>query len=173
MNLAASTIAAGLLAIIANVALAQDAPTAAAPNASASASEPGGGQTGHVAPPAAGKSQVVFFRTGAYVGAGTWFKVRENGAELGKLSNEAYFVAVLNPGPHTFTSTTENKTTLRMELDPGETYYVRGTLQMGVLMGEPNLAPSDEVLFEKHHAHLHSVRFIDPSAGKDAAKPTG
>ncbi len=168
MNLAASIIAAGLLAATATTGLAQDAPAAAAaaPSATAPMTESAAGQTGHVALPPAGKSQVVFFRTGAYMGGGTWFKVRENGAELGKLSNEAYFVAMLDPGPHTFTSATENTTTLRMELDPGETYYVRGTLQFGVLIGEPNLAPSDEALFEKHYAHLHSVRFIDPGAVK-------
>ena len=166
MNLAATMIAASVLAVTTTTCLAQYAPAAPA-------TEPAAGQTGHVAPPPAGKSQVVFFRTGAYMGAGTWFKVREKGAELGKLSNEAYFVAMLDPGPHTFTSATENKTTLRMELDPGETYYVRGTLQMGVMMGEPNLAPSDEALFEKHYAHLHSVRFIDPGAIMDAAKPVG
>lgn len=173
MNLAASVIAAGLLAGTATTVLAQDVPTAAAPSATAPATEPTAGQAGHIPPPPTSKSQIVFFRTGAYMGGATWFKIRESGAELGKLSNEAYFVAVLDPGPHQFTAATENKTTLRMELDPGETYYVRGTVQMGVLMGEPNLAPSDETLFEKHYAHLHSVRFIDPNAAKDAAKPNG
>jgi len=169
MNLALSTIAAGLL--FATAAFAQDATNTAAPaTAPAVASA---ATTGHIPPPPAGKSQVVFFRTGAYMGGATWFKVRESGAELGKLSNQSYFVAVLDPGPHTFTSATENKTTLKMEIDAGETYYVRGTLQMGVLLYEPNLAPADQDLFEKHYAHMHSVRFIDPNAPKDAATPAG
>jgi hypothetical protein len=165
MNFVVSIMAAGVLASAATVAIAQDAAntatSAAAPSVAA----------GHIPPPPAGKSQVVFFRTGAYMGGATWFKIRESGAELGKLSNQAYFVAVLDPGPHTFTAATENKTTLKMELDADETYYVRGTLQMGVILYEPNLAPADQDLFEKHYAHMHVVRFIEPEAPKDAAKP--
>lgn len=97
MNLAASVIAAGLLAGTATTVLAQDVPTAAAPSATAPATEPTAGQAGHIPPPPTSKSQIVFFRTGAYMGGATWFKIRESGAELGKLSNEAYFVAVLDP----------------------------------------------------------------------------
>jgi hypothetical protein len=146
-----AALAAGLLIATAHSAVSQDvsapAPAATAPS------------TGHIPAAPAGKAQVVFFRTGAYAGAATWFKIRENEAELGKLSNQSYFVAVLEPGTHTFTSATENKTHLKMELDAGETYYVRGSLQMGVLLYEVNLAPADQALFEKHSDHMHLVKF--------------
>jgi hypothetical protein len=172
MTRALSIFAAALLTLPA-AALAQDAASGAAPT---KAPATAAATAGHIPAAPAGKSQVVFFRTGAYMGGATWFKVRETGAELGKLSNQSYFVAVLDPGPHTFTSATENKTTLKMELDPGETYYVRGTLQMGLILYEPNLAPADQDLFEKHYAHMHAVRFVDPAApkepdAKDAPKP--
>jgi hypothetical protein len=122
--------------------------------------------TGHISAAPSDKAQVVFFRTGAYAGAATWFKIRENEVELGKLSNQSYFVAVLPPGPHTFTSATENKTHLKMELDAGETYYVRGSLQMGLLLYEVNLAPADQDLFEKHYNHMHMVKFQEGDAAK-------
>jgi hypothetical protein len=187
MSLRHLIIAAGLICACAAPALAQEAappaspapaapPTAAAPPAASAptAAEPAQ-PAGHVPPPPPGKSQVVFFRTGAYMGAATWFKIRENGAELGKLSNQSYFVAVLDPGPHAFTAATENQTHLKLELDPDETYYVRGTLQMGVLLYEPNLQPADAVLFEKHYSHMHAVSFVpgetDKEPAKEAAKP--
>ncbi len=162
MKLAAMLLAAGALALAAGPTCAQDSAPAAA-----SAPAP----AGHIPPPPKGKAQVVFFRTGAYMGAATWFKVRENGAEVGKLSNQSYFVAQFDPGPHTFTAATESKNTLKLELDDGVTTYVRGTLQMGVILYEPNLAPADEALFEKHYDHLHEVKSAAPEPPKTADKP--
>ncbi|HEY1928140.1 MAG TPA: DUF2846 domain-containing protein [Caulobacteraceae bacterium] len=186
MKIIASTIAIGLAAACAAAAWAQDTtpaapPTPAAPAAQANPAVPAAPApapesaqpAGHIPPPPAGKSQVVFFRTGAYMGAATWFKVRENGAELGKLSNQSYFVAVLDPGSHTFTAATENQTHLKLELDPDETYYVRGTLQMGVLLYEPNLQPADAELFEKHYNHMHVVKFVPADTPNEVAKPAG
>jgi hypothetical protein len=34
-----------------------------------------------------------------------------------------------------------------MEVEAGETYYVQGTLGMGIVAGRPNLSPSDESTF--------------------------
>jgi hypothetical protein len=124
-----------------------------------------------IPPPAAGKSQVVFFRTGAMFGAAVWIKVRENGQELGKLSNQSYFVATLDPGPHLFTSAYELQDKLKMELDPGETYYVRGTLQSGLLLVGANLALVDAGEFEKHYKHMHQVKFVPGEAAQDPVKP--
>jgi hypothetical protein len=175
MKLIAPTIAIGFVAACAATAWAQDTtPTAPSVPATTAAPAPApqiAQPAGHIPPPPAGKSQVVFFRTGAYMGAATWFKVRENGEELGKLSNQSYFVAVLDPGPHTFTAATENQTHLKLELDPDETYYVRGTLQMGLLLYEPNLQPADPELFEKHYTHMHAVAFVPGYAPKDTSVP--
>lgn len=163
MNFAVLIIAAAALALGATAASGEDQIAAAPPTVAAPA--------GHIPPPKAGKSQVVFFRTGAYMGAATWFKIRENGVELGKMSNQAYFVVTLDPGPHTFTATTENKTKLKLELDDGETYYVRGTLQMGILMAEPSLAPADLAMFEDHYSHMHLAKTPDAAKASEAAAP--
>jgi len=188
MNLAISIFVAGVLVLGATSGSAQDTtgPGAAAQTSpSATPTPPTGGTTatpsepagatapaaGHIPAAPAGKSQVVFFRTGAYMGAATWFKIRENGAELGKLSNQSYFVAVLDPGPHAFTATTESKNTLKLELEDGETTYVRGTLQMGLILYEPNLAPVDQAMFEKHYAHLHAVKSQADSEPKASETP--
>lgn len=102
-------------------------------------------------PPPRGKGQVVFFRARTLMGTGQWFKVRENGAALGKLSNGAYFVRVTEPGVHVYTATTEPeaKDKLRLEVDPGQTYYVEGQLTKGLAIGVPDIAPSDRAAFDK------------------------
>jgi hypothetical protein len=164
MRFASTILAIAAFSALPAVAPAQDT-TPVLPAASAPAAP------GHIPAPPPGKSQVVFFRTGAMAGAAVWIKVRENGQELGKLSNQAYFVAVLDPGPHTFTSAYELQDKLKMELDPDETYYVRGTLQSGLLLVGANLALVDAATFEKHYGHMHLVKFVPGDASKEAEKP--
>ena len=179
-----SPLAAVILAIATTPAQAHDAEPTATPTPAASSSSPTSpvagsaapaaaetppAGTGHIPPPPAGKAQVVFFRTGAYAGAAVSYKVREQGVELGKLNNASYFVVVLDPGPHTFTAATENKNVLKLELDNGETQYVRGTVQMGFLMGEANLTPADQSMFELHYAHMHAAKPPKADTEKPAA----
>jgi hypothetical protein len=95
----------------------------------------------------ADKGSVVFFRDSKFMGAAVSFKVREGEQELGKLSNGSYFVAQVPAGPHAFTVHSEAKDVLNLEVEPGETYYVQGSISMGVMVGRPNLSPSDEATF--------------------------
>lgn len=98
--------------------------------------------------PPEGKGQVVFFRPAKFAGAAIGFKVREGDTELGKLRSGNYFVAVVEPGTHEYTVHSEAKDVLTLEVEAGETYYVQGTITMGVLVGRPNLSPSDQATFE-------------------------
>jgi hypothetical protein len=125
--------------------------TASAPSAAASQAAPARAGFEGIAlpPPPDGKGQVIFFRKPAFQGAAVWFKVRENGVELGKITSGVYFIAVADPGEHTYTAATENKDSLKLQVDAGETYFVEGTVTMGFFIGEANLAPSDEASFDK------------------------
>jgi hypothetical protein len=96
---------------------------------------------------AAGTGTVVFFRESKFMGAAVSFKVREGQAELGKLSSGSYFVANLPAGAHEFTVHSEAKDVLNIEVDAGETYYVQGSVSMGIMVGRPNIAPSDAATF--------------------------
>jgi hypothetical protein len=128
---------------------------------------------GLITAPSAGKGQVVFFRSSSLYGGAVWYTVKENGHKLGDLSSGAFFVLPEDPGPHVFTAATENKDTLRMEVEAGETYYVRGTVQMGILVGEASIAPSDENSFEKAFRHLHPAKTwpVEASAADVAKAP--
>ncbi|HLZ83706.1 MAG TPA: DUF2846 domain-containing protein [Caulobacteraceae bacterium] len=144
------------------------------PGASAAAQPPVVANPAHglVQPPPAGRGQVVFFRNSSLYGAAVWYTVKENGHKLGDLSNGAFFALPVDPGLHVFTAATENKDTLRIEVEAGETYYVRGTVHMGLLVGEASIAPSDEASFEKVFKHLHPAKTwpVEASAA-DTAKP--
>jgi hypothetical protein len=55
-------------------------------------------------------------------------------------------------------------TTLASEAEAGETYYVEGSIGMGVLTGRPDLAPSSTAAFEAIEVKLQET---PPLAGSD------
>jgi hypothetical protein len=104
--------------------------------------------------PPEGKALVVFFRPSKFIGAAIGFKVRENEVELGKLKNGSYFVLVVEPGEHTYVVHSEAKDVTRIEAEAGETYFLAGSVSMGVMAGHPNLSPADAAAFEAVLAKL-------------------
>lgn len=136
------------------------APAAATPAAApeAAASAPAPSEPAAAAPAdGAGTGTIVFFRPSKFVGAAVGFKVREGTTELGKLRNGKYFVLHVKPGTHEYVVHSETKDTLVLEVEAGQTYYVQGTLGMGVVAGRPNLSPSDQGTFEAIKAKLKEV----------------
>lgn len=99
-----------------------------------------------ISAPPEGKGQVVFFRPSRFVGAALSFTVRENEVALGRLPNARYFVHVAEPGIHEYEIGRND--TMRMEIEPGETYYAIQSTQMGIVAGRAVLSPSDQAAFE-------------------------
>jgi Protein of unknown function (DUF2846) len=99
-----------------------------------------------ISAPPEGKGQVVFFRPSRFVGAALSFTVRENEVPLGRLPNARYFVHVAEPGIHEYEIGRND--TIRMEIEPGETYYAIQSTQMGIVAGRAVLSPSDQAAFE-------------------------
>lgn len=111
-----------------------------------------------IAPPPEGMGQVVFFRPKKFAGSAVRFKVREGASELGKLGSGSYFVVPTSPGTHEYTVHSEAKDVLTLEVDAGETYYVEGSINMGFMVGRPNLSPSDEAVFAAASNKLKPAR---------------
>ena len=108
---------------------------------------------------------VVFFRESKFVGGGMSYKVRENGVEICKLKNGSYCTVKVPVGKHTYDVHSEAKDVLNLEVESGETYYVIGTLSVGVLAGHPNLSPSTKDSFEGLQKKLKD------NTGKDLDPP--
>jgi len=134
------------LLLVPAFAMANDGESATATTAAATAPAASATNTLINAAPA-DKAQIVFFRESKFVGGAIGFKVREGENELGKLRSGKYFVANVEPGKHEYNVHGETKDVLTIEVEAGETYYVLGSLGMGIVAGRPNLSPSDEATF--------------------------
>lgn len=111
--------------------------------------------------PPAGKALIVFYRTWKYPAAANSYTVREGQTPIGVLSAGSYFVAVVEPGLHTYSMRAERRDDMQIEVEAGEIYYVRFELDTGWLLYQPTLAPSEQRLFDEVSAKL---RLSEPSA---------
>lgn len=102
-----------------------------------------------VPPPPEGKGQVVFFRPSNMLGMALSFSVHEGDKGIGKLGNGSYFVHTADPGQHLFTIQSEVTDKLTLEIEPGETYYVKQTIGVGIVAGRPRLTPAEQGEFER------------------------
>ncbi|GIU68147.1 hypothetical protein PsB1_2301 [Candidatus Phycosocius spiralis] len=89
------------------------------------------------------------------------FSVREGDKGIGKLENGSYFIHIAEPGTHEYNIESEVKDTLRLEIEPGETYYVSQTISMGLMVGRPNLIPSDAIVFQSKKLKVSKAKATD------------
>ena len=138
-----SMLVGGALALAAPAALAQDA---AAPAALVT-------KSGALGAPAPGKGMVVFYRPGSLMGAALGCTVREGPQDaeqqIARLGSGKYWVHMAEPGKHAYRTEGEKTDVLNMEIEPGETYFVKCKIGMGIMAGRANISPSDEAEFAK------------------------
>jgi hypothetical protein len=145
-------------------AVAQDAPQAVqATTAPAEApAQPATKVAGMFDAPPAGKGQIIFYRPGG-MGSMVGCMVREGeGAtetHISKLTGNRYFIHYADPGVQKYWVKSEATDRLNLEIEPGETYFVKCKISMGIMVGRPNISPSDLAEFEKYKAKL---KLMDP-----------
>lgn len=132
-----------------------DAAPAAAPQAERSA-------------PAEAKGHIVFFRPRRLSGAIYTYHIVEVGDDgkppkdaphLGDLPNGGAFNFDAEPGIHSYNITgpmavNKAEDRLRMEVEPGQTYYVEQTVRIGLVTGGFRLVPADQSRFQATNVKL-------------------
>jgi hypothetical protein len=96
---------------------------------------------------------------------------------MGQLGNGKYFVVAVPAGDHVYNVRSEATDRLTLEVEAGETYYVQQTIEMGVMVGRPNLAPADLATFQQHLPRMrvstwHSRQPNSPAAEGAPTAPT-
>lgn len=104
--------------------------------------------------PPEGMGQIIFYRTSGVMGAALGCAVFNSGEEekLSSLGRGTYFVLHSEPGARDFTvKSLETKDALTLEVEEGETQFVRCKIKTGFLSGRANISPSDEREFRRKY----------------------
>jgi hypothetical protein len=125
---------------------------------------------GAIGQPPEGKGQIVFYRP-SMMGMAIPCSVKENDALVSRLGYGRYFVTTVDPGKHSYMVKSEARDVFPIEVEEGETYYVKCSIAMGIMVGRPNLSPSDQASFEKVAAKLKLEPPTAPQATAAADKP--
>jgi len=86
----------------------------------------------------AGQATVYVYRPGT-MGAALKPTVTANGVPLSDLPAHGYFVYHALPGELELSQHTESTTSVTLDIKAGQTYYVKGSIGMGVFVGHPHL----------------------------------
>ena len=106
---------------------------------------------------------VHLYRPGRVVGFAVGYDVRLNDSVAYRARNASQgVVRHLKPGPVLLTAKTEAREQLTLDVQPGREYYVRCTLGMGALVGQPHLEQVGVVVGRKETAAIGSA---PPPAG--------
>jgi hypothetical protein len=90
------------------------------------------------------KGLVYFFRERKFVGGAISYNVKENDNTIGAIGNGTYFFIFADPGSHTYTAATEASSSRTLDVEPGKTYYIECSVEMGVFAGRPALKIASE-----------------------------
>jgi hypothetical protein len=121
-----------------------------------------------IAAPPAGMGQVVFYRPSS-MGALVSCRVSSNGQVVNRLPPGRYFVQQLKPGVYDYSVKAETADTLKVNVEDGETSYVRCAIGMGIMTGRPNLSTQNRDDFDKRGKKLKLQEAWVPKADKAAS----
>ena len=130
------------------------APAAAAePDANAAALSAPVRAAPEIPAPPAGMGQIVFYRPSS-MGGLVSCRVSEGDKVVSRLHPGKYFIQQTAPGIHEYTVHSEAKDVLRVSVEEGETQYARCNINMGFMVGRPNLSTQDRADFDKRGKKL-------------------
>jgi Protein of unknown function (DUF2846) len=91
------------------------------------------------------KGVVYIYRPTSPVGMAVVYQVIANSSVIMPLQNGGYYAYFAKPGENEFQAATESISSVTLDVKPGQTYYIKGTLGIGFAVGRPRLAivPAD------------------------------
>lgn len=114
---------------------------------------------------------VYFYRPSGFVGGAVAYDIKtEDNNVVTTLHSGGYFPYYSKPGEHEFWARTEARSSVTLDVKPGEVYFVKGTVGVGFFVGRPHLIVISNDVGEKE---ITECKLIPPAAkeeGKDTAK---
>ncbi len=91
-----------------------------------------------------GKGLVVFYRDSSFSGGAIRFNLNQGQEPIGALHSGTFLYRDIDPGQHTFWSQVISKDSITVDVVAGKTYYIKGVVQIGLLVGRPKLSVVSE-----------------------------
>ena len=101
----------------------------------------------------AGKALVYIYRPPSFVGSAVSYEVNAGQLPIVTLYNGGYFPYFTKPGRIDFWAKTEATSFCILELEAGQIYYLKGKVQMGILVGRPDL--------QQVHSAMGQIEIMD------------
>lgn len=109
------------------------------------------------------ESAVVYFlRESAFTGGGITYFIFEDDTKIGLLKSGSYFIHKATPGKHTYLAETESRAAVTLDIQPGQTYYIEGSVGMGFWAGRPQLTEITKPVADKLLPDLKYIRLATP-----------
>lgn len=129
-------------------------------------------------PPALTESEdegtVYFLREGAFMGGGISYFIHEDDQKIGLLKSGSYFIHRTSPGKRTFWAETEAKAAVTLDIEAGKTYYIEGSVGLGMWAGRPELTEITKPMADKLLPDLKYIRLASPAETQEyKAKEAG
>jgi hypothetical protein len=119
-----------------------------------------------IAPLAADKGRIYFFRDASFFGGGVRPDILVNGDTVGESLPGGFFYIDKDAGSYKVSTSTEVERTVEFVLEAGETKYIRTYVTMGVMVGHviPELVSTDDAT--KAMTDLSYAGYYDPNKPK-------
>jgi len=85
------------------------------------------------------KGLVYIYRPSSFVGGGVSYDVKVGETPVTTLYNGGYYPYLSAPGEVEFWAKTESRSAVTLDVKVGETYFVKGTVGVGLIVGRPHL----------------------------------
>ena len=95
---------------------------------------------------------VYLYRPSSFIGGGVAYDVNCGEAFVTTLYNGGYYPYFSEPGEKEFWAKTEAKSSVTLDVKSGQTYYIKGGVGVGFLVGRPHLMVVTPEIAEKEIA---------------------
>jgi hypothetical protein len=105
------------------------------------------------------KAVVYFYRPSSVLGVARTIDVFHRGIRIGRLTSGTHFLYVFDPGKHDVTAEMISTTTILIDAHPGQTYYVRASVDVGFPDAKPDIAV---VLEGRGREEITKTKYVVP-----------
>lgn len=99
---------------------------------------------------------IYYYRPSKFLGSGVYYDIKENGENVITLYNGGYYPHRTTEGNKFISAKTEATEQISFPVKNGEIYFVRGKVNMGIIIGQPSLklVPKEKALKEIQNCRI-------------------